>query len=236
MARESRKKSESGFYCISCIGNCVLFKDDDDYEIFKNAVFGCGYNIAAYALMPKKAYFIIEYDFERLGTVIQSILIKYAKYYNGKYGKNGKLFYDRYKSCPLEYEEDITDAVRFLNLLDGETSARDYIEKSGRCNTDYVFKISENFMEETNVVKEIGNTVVLNKFGESENVKLLTGMNAENIKKLPKTLRDEKLAILKKAYSIRRIEKLTGISRGIIFNAQRNTTASSEENTEYWML
>ncbi len=234
MARESRKKSESGFYCISCIGNRVLFKDSDDYEIFKNAVFDCGYNIAAYALMPKKAYFVIEYDYEKLGSVIQGILIKYARYYNGKYGKKGKLFYDRYKSCPLEYEQDIIDAVRFLNLLDGETSLADYKTGGGRCAADYVFKISEDFMDKPNVVTDINNRIILNIRGEEENIEYLTGMKAKNIKKLSKSARDEQLAILKKVYSIRRIEKLTGISRGVVFNAGRKSEVKTDR--EYWMF
>lgn len=234
MAREARKKSESGFYCISCEGNRVLFKDKNDSETFINAVFDCGYNIAAYAMTSKKAYFIIEYDYEKLGAVIQSILIKYAKYYNAKYGKKGKLFYDRYKSCPLEYEQDIIDAVRFLNLLDGETSLNDYKTGGGRCSADYVFEISDDFMEKPNVVTDISNRIVLNKRGEEENIEYLTGMKAKNIKKLSKSARDEQLAILKKVYSIRRIEKLTGISRGVVFNAGRNAETATDR--DYWMF
>lgn len=235
MARESRKKSESGFYCISCVGNYTLFKTDEDYEIFKNALFDCGYNIAAYAMKPRKVYFVIEYDFDRLGTVIQSILIKYAKYYNGKYGRKGKLFYDRYKSCPLEYEQDITDTVRFLNLMGGKTSIKDY-EGTGRCTTEYVKAISEDFMTEPNIIAEIGNSIVLNDSGEKNNIEYLTGIKPSKIKQLPKELRDEKLAILKKAYSIRRIEKLTGISRGVVFNAQRERKAYSDNTDDYWIL
>lgn len=234
MARESRKKSESGFYCVSCVGNCVLFKDDADYEVFENAIFDCGYNIAAYAMTTKKAYFIIEYDYDKLGSVIRRILIKYAKYYNTKYCHSGKLFYDRYKSCPLEYEQDITDAVRFLNLLNGKTSLNDYTVGGGKCSVDYVLKISKNFMNEPNVVKDIGKNIVLNKLGEKENIKYLTGMTPNAIKKLPKAQRNEMLVLLKKVYSIRRIEKMTGISRGIIFNAGKERKSASEK--DYWMF
>lgn len=236
MARDSRKKGESGFYCISCIGNRILFKDESDFEAFKNAMFGCGYDIAAYALSARKAYFIIAYDYDRLGTVIQSICIKYAKYYNGKYRCSGQLFHDRYKSCPLEYEQDIIDAVRFLNLSGGETSMKDYTEKQGRCTTDYVLKISKDFMKEPNIVRDIKKNIILNNRGERENIKDIIGMNPLSIKKLPKAQRDEKLAILKKVYSIRRIEELTGISRGIVFNAKKRENSNPESKEDYWML
>ena len=236
MARDSRKKGESGFYCISCIGTRTLFKDSRDFEAFKSAMFGCGYDIAAYALSARKAYFIIAYDYDRLGTVIQSICIKYAKYYNAKYGCKGKLFHDRYKSCPLEYEQDIVDAVRFLNLLNGETSIDDYEGKAKGCNTEYVLKISADFMKEPNVVRDIKKHIILNYRGEKENIKYLTGMNPGSIKKLPKAQRDEKLAILKQVYSIRRIEELTGISRGVVFNAKRGENLERNTREDYWML
>ncbi len=61
-------------------------------------------------------------------------------------------------------------------------------------------------------------------------------MNPGSIKKLPKAQRDEKLAILKQVYSIRRIEELTGISRGVVFNAKRGENSEGNTREDYWML
>ena len=91
-------------------------------------------------------------------------------------------------------------------------------------------------MKEPNVVRDIKKHIILNYRGEKENIKYLTGMNPGSIKKLPKAQRDEKLAILKQVYSIRRIEELTGISRGVVFNAKRGENSEGNTREDYWML
>lgn len=104
MARTRREVSESGIYKINLRGNDgVIFKKEQDYTEFTALLekyFECG--VIAYSLNAESADLIVKTDKDSIGVAMKPFLTSYARYYNRVYDRTGKVFYDRYKSEPVD--------------------------------------------------------------------------------------------------------------------------------------
>lgn len=132
MARAARIKSESGMYHVVLKSNDkLLFAEDDDYRFFlallRKTAERDYMEVYAYCLFSEIVHLAVKEGLRPLGDSVKSLVSAYAVRCNEKYNRTGKLFHDRYRSEPLESDEDLLDAVRFthaLPLTNGET--RDY--------------------------------------------------------------------------------------------------------------
>jgi putative transposase len=120
MPRQARQLSESAIYHVMLRGvnRDALFLEDADLERFIELLAvvreASGCLILAYCLMPNHVHLVIQTTTEPIGTVIKRLGIRYAGWFNRKYGRVGHLFQDRFKSVPVENDEYLVTLLRYV--------------------------------------------------------------------------------------------------------------------------
>ena len=120
MPRQPRKPSSTGIFHVMMrgINHQEIFCDAEDYYQFINTLDRmriqydddgnpCGTNCTyyAYCLMSNHFHLLIREREEPVGDTIKRIASSYVYYYNRKYGRDGHLFKERFKSEPVkDYE------------------------------------------------------------------------------------------------------------------------------------
>lgn len=207
----------------------------------------CEYKLYAYCLMGNHFHLLLHENKESLETVMRRICGSYVFWYNKKYDRVGYLFQDRYKSEPVEDDTYFVVVLRYIfqnpikagivNKINEYkwTNYNDYIGINKLTDTDFVLNIFnemdkekalKSFIEYTNKENsdECMDMPEKGQLTDDEALKIIkTCCNVEygiDIQKLDIVKRNEYLKILRNKYhlSIRQIERLTGISRGIIQN------------------
>ena len=121
MPRKSRIYSESKIYHIILRGidKQLIFCDDEDRIIFLNQLLitieKFKYEIYAYCLMSNHVHLVLKIKDEVLAKAIQSIEIRYSKYFNQKYERTGHFFENRYKSKIVEDKQYFLDLCRYVH-------------------------------------------------------------------------------------------------------------------------
>jgi hypothetical protein len=139
MARKGRIKSGLGLYHTVLRGQKNLFVEDEDYFEFINTLkryfVNNGSHLYAYSLEKNKVHLVF-FTPEDISYVMKPLLTSYARYFNRTYNKNGKLFYDRYMSEPIEDTNTLKKAVVFVNERKKaiHTSKAEYIDKADICD------------------------------------------------------------------------------------------------------
>ncbi len=248
MPRTARITSTSNYYHILSrgIGKQMIFEDDSDYLYFlhklKKTLEEDDFDVIAYCLMENHFHLLLRIS-SGMDRIMKKICTSYAIYYNKKYERAGHLFQDRYKSVPIESEASLLNTVRYIHnnpvkagICQADqyrwSSWNAYCKESNIVNTytvlsmvgglDGFIKYSSLYDPESTDNLEITDTGYLSdtKAKQIINMKfhLKTGTQ---IQKFDKDNRDHALFILKKeGLSIRQIERLTGISRGIVQKAK----------------
>ena len=121
MARQARKKSQSGIYHIMLrgINKQIIFYDEQDYIMFIKALQAAkkvsDFDIYAYCIMNNHVHLLIKENEEALGTVMKRIACKFVYWYNLKYERVGHLFQDRYRSEPVESDAYFLSVLRYIH-------------------------------------------------------------------------------------------------------------------------
>ncbi len=121
MPRIQREKSKSHIYHVMVrgIGKKNIFLDTDDRVFFCERLEGItqGNNIEVYGycLMSNHFHLILNECNDELSRIMKSINSTYACYFNKKYERSGRVFQDRFRSEPIETEEYLLEAVRFIH-------------------------------------------------------------------------------------------------------------------------
>lgn len=159
MPRTVRVQSESRIYHIMMRGNerKEIFIDEDDNIRFLDTLYdkvvqkGC--SIYAYCLMNNHVHLIINQNNTQISDIIKSLNISYAYYFNKKYQRVGHLFQDRFKSQPIDSDEYLLSAVRYVHknpvAADIVTKEEDYRWSSYGIYTgkkDYKNLVDRNFI------------------------------------------------------------------------------------------
>lgn len=129
MARKARQRAASGVYYIRIdSADKLIFIDDGDGRAFlsllETAIADDFAELYAYCLLNERIHLVVKEGLSGVSPTVQKVLSAYTLSYNKRYGRDGKLFYDRFKSLPLEEAEDVLDAVRYVHrvpLLEGQT-------------------------------------------------------------------------------------------------------------------
>lgn len=120
MAREKRKRSETGIYHIMLRGieGRNLFENEEDKETFIEAIIKAKekgeFLLYGYCLMDNHVHMLIK-EGEEIGTSIKRITVSYVQWYNNKYGREGHLFQNRYKSEVVESEAYLLVVLRYIH-------------------------------------------------------------------------------------------------------------------------
>lgn len=121
MARQARKKSESGIYhtMLRGINQQNIFEDSADYRFFLQAVQECkefcNVELYAYCLMGNHVHLLIKTLDDGLDSFFRRLAGKYVYWYNVKYQRVGHLFQDRYKSEPVDSDAYFLTVLRYIH-------------------------------------------------------------------------------------------------------------------------
>ncbi|MCL2529877.1 MAG: transposase [Coriobacteriia bacterium] len=203
-----------------------------------------GFEVLAYCMLDNHVHLLLkEKSPGEITKVMLKLLAPYAFWYNRKYGRSGALIANRYRSERVENDEYLLTLVRYIhqnpllagvcNLIDGcrWCSFPDYV-KGRSFLTDTRFVLEMFSTDRTKAIKEFvsfHDTLETEDYSYSREVKrtkeeirqeflsLLGGVEPGSLVGLPRLERDAILTSLRKhGFSIRQIERLTGVSRGII--------------------
>lgn len=261
MPRQARKESGTGIFHIMMrgINHQNIFEDEEDNYQFINTLDRmrvrydddgnpCGSNCTyyAYCLMSNHFHLLIREREETVGETVKRIASSYVYYYNRKYGRDGHLFKERFKSEPVNDMAYFTVLLRYIHqnpLKAGIVEkVRDYEYSSWgeyQGTVDPAFQVCDT--------RTVLNRIPLNdleawvndplpddyNFLDNENerprlrlsddqvwqeiIKLAGVTCSSDFQKLERQLQRETLGQLRElGASVRQLERLTGISRGII--------------------
>jgi putative transposase len=208
-----------------------------------------GFEIYAYCLMTNHVHlFIKEKELGDIAKIMHKLLTKYAGWYNRKYQRSGSLMGNRYKSEPIEDERYFFALTRYIhqnplkagivqNIADYRWSSYgDYLDSEMKNLTDTYFImniLSDNlersraqFIEQHQKLETEDFTLSDRKKPTDEQVrrkiiKLLNGKEPYTIGENTKEERNRILRYLREreGFTIGQLERVTGISRGIITRA-----------------
>jgi len=248
MPRKARQKSSTGVYHIikRGINRQDIFQDDEDKDIYLERLSEykeqCKFKLYAYCLMSNHVHLLIKEEDIGLSEIMKKIGASYVYWYNSKYRRIGHLFQDRYKSEPIEDNDYLLTVVRYIHQnpvkighsIDHWTSYSDYLGGDGsRTDTEPILKLfgperaaaKEKFIE---YVNEPSSDKCLDiserkKITDAEGKAIVKKMGLPSVQELQlidKSKRNKILKELKNAgLSIRQIERLSGVNRGVILKA-----------------
>ena len=242
MGRASRSYSQSGVYHILFRGvnQQSIFEEKADYDKLKETILivkeEMGFEIYAYCFMSNHVHIVLKEKTDKdISLIMKRILTKYARWYNLKYGRSGALIATRYKSVPVEIDEYFLHLIRYVHqnpikagivqdLTDYSYSSYiEYMEEPELTNIDFVYGMidKEEFKEFHQHIEEIKFRVTDSKKKTDDEVILKIRKkygieNPKEISTLKKEDRNKILYELKKEHPARQLQRITGVSRGII--------------------
>lgn len=132
MPRHARQLAESAIYHVMLRGvnRDAIFLEDEDFERFLHALdvtkelSGCA--VLAYCLMPNHVHLVVRTNREPLASVMKRLGVRYAGWFNRKYGRVGHLFQDRFRSRAVETDEYFAALLRYVwaNPVEAGLAAR----------------------------------------------------------------------------------------------------------------
>jgi len=202
-----------------------------------------GYEIYAYCLMSNHVHLLMTEGEEAIGTAFRRIGASYVYWYNWKYNRTGHLFQDRFRSEPVETDEYFLTVMRYIHqnpLKAGIvnkiqeypwSSYREYRQKPALCDTTYALNMFS--LEHANALRlwaqfnqeesndrclEYDDGVRFNDFEAAELIRKTANVkNPGDIQAYEKQKRNTAIKMLKEeGLSIRQIERVTGVSFGVI--------------------
>ncbi len=221
-----------------------LFEEKADYEKLKETIEKVkeemGFKIYAYCFMSNHVHIVMaEKNTGDISLIMKRILTKYARWYNIKYGRSGALIANRYKSVPVELDEYFLQLVRYVhqNPIKAAvaekiedypySSYHDYTAGKGLTDTELLMGMvsREEFIEYHQEIGKIEFRVTDSVKKTDDDVlrflrKRFGIENAKSVAKLSKAERDKILAELKVKFPVRQLQRVTGISRGVITRAE----------------
>ncbi|MDD2443520.1 MAG: transposase, partial [Desulfotomaculaceae bacterium] len=205
------------------------------------------YDVYAYCLMSNHVHLLLRIGQDPLEQVMRRICGSYVYWYNWKHERIGNLFQDRFKSEPVEDDTYFLTVLRYIHqnpLKAGLvrniekykwSSYNEYINKTKVIDANFALGMFNNdknlaiktFIQFNNELKDDSCLDVEECYritdGEANNIikKVCKVKNGFDLPKLEMSIRNTYLKELKEKYSlsIRQIERLTGINRGIIHKA-----------------
>jgi len=118
LPRTAREKSDESIFhiMVRSISEVDLFKNDKDKRVYLNLMkkYQALYHFKVYAfcLMNNHAHFLIDVNGADISSIMHSIDLSYARYFNREHGRHGHLFQDRFKSKIVKND-------RYLRVMTG---------------------------------------------------------------------------------------------------------------------
>ena len=130
MARKARERSSMGTYNVLLRGAVNLFKDDEDYEHFLELMDKYISALYGFSLMENMVCIVLGESEKGVSMDLKPLITSYARYYNKKYGLEGKLFYGRFKSEPIESEEALVNSAVIASKIPDLMGVEGYVSEN----------------------------------------------------------------------------------------------------------
>jgi len=228
-------------YFMACMERFGISYDDEGMPIGQN----CTYY--AYCLMGNHFHLLLRERKEKVGQTLKRIADAYVYYYNRKYMRSGHLFKDRFRSEPVDTIHQFTALLSYihrdpikvgLSKLAGDYPYSSWGEYSGAvfpqarlCHVEAVLQRIP--FEKLNMlvtqpqpadikIMDIEDEKTLHRLSDVQVKDLLAAhsgiMNTSQFQRLDRQRQTEVIRLLRsQGASIRQLERLTGLSRGLIF-------------------
>ena len=242
MSRQARQLSSTGLYHIVFRGvnRQDIFEDTADYEkmitILTELKKEMKFEILVYCFMSNHVHMLIKENNDgEISLIMKRLLTKYARWYNIKYQRSGALIANRYKSQPVEIDNYFLAVVRYIhqnpvrakmaeNPEDYKWSSYNYYvnKDSGIVDTEFVLGMinADEFKEFHKIAEEeiflVDDKVKITDEKIRRDIIKRYNIEPKQIGAFDREKRNMILRELKNCYSIRQIERVTGISRGIV--------------------
>jgi len=216
--------------------------------------------VYAYCLLDNHVHLLIkEQSPGDIVKAMRKLLTPYAYWFNRKYLRSGALIANRYRSECVESDSYLLSLVRYIHqnpLVAGITkrmetyrysSYSDYTTgKKGLTDTQFITSmfaddpdVAIRLFESFHALEEDNDFSLPDRERKSERqvrdeiLSCLGDVNPSALSGMPKPERDDLLQSLRRlGFSIRQIERVTGVSRGIIARSAKSKQASIIPNAE----
>ncbi|WP_283169665.1 transposase [Curtanaerobium respiraculi] len=248
MAYQRREQSEADIYHVTQRGSGrhLIFEDDADrdrfLEVLSQELDDRSADLYAFALMGNHVHLLLRSDMAALARIMQNCGRRYAVYYNRRHDHIGHLMQGRYGSVPIKGDAQLMETVRYIHRNPIEaglsktclfewSSYREYVGSPRLCTTAPVLDLfggvrqfadfhkaqcdESSLAHRSKPILRLSDAAALETL---EDVLCEAGLGEVPVES--KVRRDEVLAELRlRGLSIRQIERLTGIGRGIVSRA-----------------
>jgi len=222
-----------------------IFEDEEDNKKFLEILGICkeisGFELYGYCLMGNHLHLLLKTVNEDLDLIFKRIGARYVYWYNWKYMRSGHLFQDRFKSEPISDDKYFMAALRYIhrNPLQANlcktpdeykwSSYRDYTGVRGVygiTDTELALQIAgldglKKYTNMSNTDIILDNDVKRVRLTDTEAKTIMIQVcncgTVESFQSLNTEKRNEYIKKLScQGISIRQLNRLTGISKGII--------------------
>ena len=203
----------------------------------------------AYCLMGNHVHLLLELPLEHLSSFMKRLAVSYSSYFNRKYARSGYLFQERFKSEPVQSDEYFLALLRYIhnNPVKGGIDSRRWTSYpeygKGRLpllvDSDFALSMfgkdkdlaSEHLLRFIDMPSDEDEALSLidrpKPPADSEAIWIIKGIaQLSNCTDLASKEREEQDRIIpllrKEGLSIRQISRLTGINRGLVYQAGRS--------------
>ena len=246
MARYRRKISAYGYYHIMVRGvnREIIFQDDFDRKRFISTLNQYAeetkVSVIVYCLMTNHVHLLICAP-SGPDIFMKKLLSSYVYYYNHKYGRIGHLFQDRFKSEAIESDAYLMTAARYIiqnpqkaGICKADeyewSNWHDISSRRGFTKTQVLYDLASGqyplldylLSENSDSCLDIETELPMSDADALAAIQKISGENdPTKISALQKEDRDRLLRRIKNSgISVKQIEKITGISRNIIYKIQ----------------
>ena len=242
MARQARKDT-CGCYLhiiVRGIGKQLLFEERQDYQYYlwllEKYCKDTAVSICAYCLMENHVHLLVHDKEGKTPLFMKKMGVSYSYYFNKKYERTGHLFQDRYQCERIDDDAYLFTAFRYI--LNNPQKAGIALASEYEWNSYKLINDSSSFVDTQLFREHFGTPENYREFIEANDEDECMDISSARIsdtkaKQLIKNKlgcesgtalqsfdresRDRAiLLLLDNGLSIRQIERLTGISRGII--------------------
>lgn len=246
--RQPRIQSETGWYHVVLrgAGRRAIFESDEDRQSFLDLVRIMSnkdnVGIAAWALMDNHAHFVLNANIGDLSSGMHRLCTTYASNFNRKNGHVGPVFQGRFASFPINSDEYLMEAIRYVHLNCKDKGVGDPKKYKWCSYKLYITGESDPSLSRV-VVEVFGGLEAFTAFHDMQielaiddgprHRRRLNDDEARRIaqnalgrafaESVPMLDKEKKARALRELYALgissRQIERLTGIGRGVVRKA-----------------
>ena len=230
-------------------GRQLIYEDDEDRRVFlcilSDAVEKTACDLYAWCLMGNHFHLLIHGEMERVSKCMQRLCGEYAHWFNKRTDRVGHLFQARFRSEAVDTEAYLLTVIRYIHHNPEKggicatskyrwSSYNEYVNKEALCKTLPVLSIIGGRQEFARFHEDLDGSVhcldvdrLRDRFHISSEDDLIAAAQEttshtplSSIKSLSKPQRNACIRSLKDVgFTIRQIERLTGIGRNIVARA-----------------